>query len=178
MKKIISILLIFTLITGCGEKLNNKPTKQVEKFFMNYQTLSKDVIEDLNNTLAREDKMTDEQKEKYKKIIKNHYKNLTYEIKDEEINGNQATVKVEVEVYDYSKIKKNIEEYYKENQKEFLDENNNIDQKKYIDYKLEELSKAKEKIKYTIDMKLTKVNDEWKLNSLSDIDEEKILGIY
>ena len=76
MKKI--IILIILLFTGCGKNLNNTPTRQVEKFFSNYQTLSEEVMEDLNNTLAKTDTMTEQQKEKYKKIIKKHYKNITY----------------------------------------------------------------------------------------------------
>ena len=35
MKKIIvPIILSFILFTGCGEKLNNTPTKQVEMYFI------------------------------------------------------------------------------------------------------------------------------------------------
>ncbi len=178
MKKIIYLLTTIFLFTACGEKLNNTPTKQVELFFTNYQTLSEEVMEDLNNTLARNDTMTSLQKEKYKKIIKNHYKNLTYEIKNEEINGDTALIKTEIEVFDYSKIKEDIDNYLKENKEDFLNENNEIDETKYMDYKLEQLSKVKEKTKYTIDMTVTKVNDTWKLNKISESDEEKILGIY
>ena len=178
MKKIIYLLTTIFLFTACGEKLNNTPTKQVELFFTNYQTLSEEVMEDLNNTLARNDTMTSLQKEKYKKIIKNHYKNLTYEIKNEEINGDTALIKTEIEVFDYSKIKEDIDNYLKENKEDFLNENNEIDETKYTDYKLEQLSKVKEKTKYTIDMTVTKVNDTWKLNKISESDEEKILGIY
>lgn len=174
MKKLIIIILL--LFTGCGIKLNNKPTKQVEIFLTHYQTLNEDVIEELNNTLNKSD-MTENQKEKYKKIIKNHYKNLTYEIKDEEINGNNAVVKTEIEVFDYTKLKEEIEKYYQENENEFK-ENDEINQEKYMDYKLEKLSKVKQKTKYIIEFTLTKINDEWKLNKLSEEDEEKILGIY
>jgi len=179
MKKIIiPIMLSFILLTGCGEKLNNTPTKQVEMFFMNYQTLNQKVIDDLNDVLASDTSMTSDQKEKYKEIMKNHYKNIVYDIKDEVINGDMATVTVEIEVYDYSKIKASVNEYVLNHPDEFLDENNNFSQEKSIDYRLSEFEKVKEKVKYTLELSLTKVDDEWELNDISSIDEDKILGIY
>lgn len=177
MKKLFLIIPILMLFVGCGEKLNNTPTKQVEMFFMNYQTLSENVINDLNNTLENDTSMNDEQKEKYKKIIKEHYKNLVYDIKDEEVNGNSSVVTVEIEVTDYSRALASINEYIKEHRDEFYD-NDNLDEEKYMDYRLEQLSKAKEKVKYTLDINLTKVNDKWQMNELTSTDEDKILGIY
>ena len=35
--------------------------------------------------------------------MKKQYQNLTYTIKDEEIDGDTAIVKVEIEVYDFNK---------------------------------------------------------------------------
>lgn len=180
MKKVIIPFLVSLslVLSGCGEQLNNTPTKQVEIFFMNYQTLNQEVIDDLNNVLDTDTSMTDSQKEKYKDMMKRHYKDITYDIKDERINGDTAIVTVEIEVYDYSKTLASIEKYILEHEEEFLDDNNNYSQEKFIDYRLNELSKVKEKVKYTIDMNLTKDNDNWKLNPISSIDEDKILGVY
>ena len=180
MKKILLtfVLSISLLISGCGEKMNNTPTKQVEIFFMNYQTLNQDVIEDLDNVLNTDNSMTADQKKKYKDIMKNHYKNLSYDIKDERIDGEVAIVTVEIEVYDYSKILSSIDVYVTENEKEFLDAENNYDQEKFMDYRLSELEKAKEKVKYTLDLTLTKVDDKWQMDQLSSLDEDKVLGIY
>ena len=109
--------------------------------------------------------------------FKEHYKNLVYDIKDEEVNGNSAVVTVEIEVTDYSRALASINEYIKEHRDEFYD-NDNLDEEKYMDYRLEQLSKAKEKVKYTLDINLTKVNDKWQMNELTSTDEDKILGIY
>ncbi len=178
-KTFFTLLLAFSLLcSGCGEDLNNTPTKQVEMFFMNYQTLDQEVISDLNDTLNSDTTMNSSQKEEYKEIMKKHYKNLIYDVKDEIINGDTATVQVEIEVYDYSKINKAVNKYLEDNPTEFLDEDNNYDQEKFIDYKLSELKKAKEKVKYTLDLSLTKSNDKWQMDQISSITEDKILGIY
>ena len=179
MKKIIvPIILSFILFTGCGEKLNNTPTKQVEMFFMNYQTLNQKVIDDLDNVLKNDNTMTNDQKEKYKEIMKKHYKNLTYDIKDEVVNGDTAVVTVEIEVYDYSKKKASVNEYVKNHPDEFLDDDNKFSNEKFISYRLSEFENVKDKVKYTLELNLTKIDDKWELNDISSIDEDKILGIY
>ena len=180
MKKILYIfLLTFSLLlSGCGETLNNTPTKQVEIFFMNYQTLNQDVIEDLNDVINTDNSMTESQQEKYKDIMKNHYKNLSYEIKDERVDGEVAIVTVEIEVYDYSKTISSIDNYASENNEEFLDDDGNYSQEKFMDYRLSELEKVKDKVKYTLDLTLTKIGDEWQMDQISSLDEDKILGIY
>ena len=179
MKKIIvPIILSFILFTGCGEKLNNTPTKQVEMFFMNYQTLNQKVIDDLDNVLKNDNTMTNDQKEKYKEIMKKHYKNLTYDIKDEVVNGDTAVVTVEIEVYDYSKKKASVDEYVKNHPDEFLDDDNTFSDEKFISYRLSEFENVKDKVKYTLELNLTKIDDKWELNDISSIDEDKILGIY
>jgi len=53
-----------------------------------------------------------------------------------------------------------------------------FDDKKYADYKLDLLKSSKERVKYTIYFSLTKTNDEWVLDDLTDTEEDKILGIY
>lgn len=179
MKKFFVLVFMSILIfTGCGEKMNNTPTKQVEMFFMNYQTLDSKVIKDLNDTVAKDDSMDDKQKDRYKEIMKEHYKNLAYDIKDEEINGDSAVVKVEIEVTDYSKTILQVNNYLKTNPEEFLDDDKKYDSKKFIDYKLDELEKVKDKVKYTLELNLTKIDDKWELDKLSSDDEDKILGIY
>ena len=47
-----------------------------------------------------------------------------------------------------------------------------------MDYRLEQLMNVSDKVKYTIDFTLTKRDNEWKLNELSETDREKINGTY
>ena len=73
MKKIFIIMISLLILTGCSLKdIDNTPTKQVEAFFNNYQTLDKKVLDDLDVVIARQTNYTKEQKEKYRNILKKH----------------------------------------------------------------------------------------------------------
>lgn len=179
MKKIIALISLLFIFTACSlSDIDNTPTKKVEGFFNNYQTLDKLVLDDLDLIIAKQNNYTSEQKDKYRDILKKHYQDLTYEIKDETINGDKAEVIVEIEVTDFYKTIENSKKYLKENRDEFLDSNNNYDESKYIDYELKKLKDTKETVKYTLNLTLTKKDKEWVLDDLSDEDEEKILGTY
>lgn len=186
MKKVIVSLLLIVLLAGCTNNLMNTPTKKVEELLNNYVTLNKDVLNDLDSTLLSESIMTSEQKDRYRDIIKKQYQHLSYEIKDEVIDGDKATVEVAVTLYDYNKIITEAEDYYNSNQDEFLTDNNNnndntdnnIGINKYNDYKLDLLEKAKDKVTYTLNLTLKKVNDEWKLDDLTDVEIQKLHGLY
>ena len=75
---------------------------------------------------------------------------ITYEIKDSEENGDRAVVTAEIEVYDYSKIIEENLTYLENNYENYLDEDGDFDYISYNDYRLEQLSKVKDKVKYTI----------------------------
>jgi DNA-directed RNA polymerase subunit L len=138
----------------------------------------------------------------------NQYKNMEYEIKDEIIEDDNAVVEVEVTVYDYASALKNANTYLNEHLDEFkadvkdavedakdavedaVDNDNEVstdtdtssdsdyDEDKFMDYKISEMEKVKDTTKYTIEFTLTKVNDEWQLDDLSNSDIEKLHGIY
>ena len=179
MKKIISFLAIFTLFIccGCNKEMYNTPNKRVEMFLENYQSLDDEVLTQLDDTLANED-MTEEQKERYKDIMKKHYQNLTYEIKDEVVDGDTATVTAEIEVTDYTKVMNDADTYLDENEAEFNNDEGVYDESLFNDYRLDQFETAKDTVKYTIDFTLTKVDDEWQLDDITDIDEQKIHGMY
>ncbi len=179
MKKIIVFLTSLLLLTGCGNnKLLNTPTKKVEMFFENYQSLDQDVIDQLNDVANNEISFTDDQKETYVELMKKHYQALKYEIKDEVVDGDTATVTVEIEVMDYSKILSEANEYLENNKQEFNDENGNYDETLFNEYRLNKLKDAEETVKYTIDMTLTKIDGEWVLDDVSNDVNDKIQGIY
>lgn len=56
--------------------------------------------------------------------------------------------------------------------------NTDYDETKFMDYKLSLMEKVTDKVKYTMEFTLTKVNDEWQLDALSNSDIEKLHGIY
>lgn len=181
MKKILSFMILVGLVTGCSctaDITASTPTKEVEKFFNNYQTLHNDVIAQLEDVVENEMTFTDEQKEKYKGIMKKHYQDLTYEIKDETINGDSATVQVEIEVRDYSKAMQDANNYLIQNPEEFNDETGNYSESLFNEYRLEKIKEVEEKVKYNLNLRLTKVDDKWALDDISEIDESKIHGTY
>ena len=141
--------------------------------------------------------------------MKKQYKDMTYTIKDEVIDGDTATVTTEIEVYDYYKINKDAEDYYNKNPDEFksvtgngiVDDAKNAAENviegakeavedtkdavtgttsdsKYVEYRLGKLKNAKDRVKYTIDFKLTKVDNVWTLNDIDDTTRQKIHGLY
>lgn len=176
MKKILLFLFSLFLLTGCDD-LTNTPQKQVEMFLSKYQTLDKDVLNDLDSVVALEETFNKDQREKHKNLMKKHYQGLVYDIKDYKEDGDKATVTVEIEVCDYSKTLAETNLYLASNRDEFLD-NGEYSVIKFNDYRLAELEKTKDKVKYTLDLTLTKVNDKWQLDPISDDVEDKIHGIY
>lgn len=170
MKKIllVGLTLILTLILAVGCSLSNTPTSKVEELFSKYQMLDDDIDEEINDLLETET-LTSAQKERYRKLIEDQYKNLTYEIKNEEIDGDTATVTVQIEVIDY---RKSISELN-------TDANTNFDVLEYNNQKLDKLENAKDKVIYTLDLIVLKdKNENWKLASLSQNDIKKIQGMY
>lgn len=180
MKKIIYFLAGILLIglVGCGD-MENTPTKQVESLLSQYQTLDNKVMEDLDAAIDEQGALTDNQRDEYRKMMKKHYRDLKYEVKDEVIDGDNATVTVEIEVNDYSKILQEAESYRQSHEEEFQNNNGDYDETKYIAYRLNAMKKANEKVKYTLELTLTKNADgKWALDNLTTADEQKINGTY
>lgn len=177
------ILLVFSTVcllflSGCGETLMNTPTKKVEMFLDNYKTLNDDVLTQLDEVVNNYTLFDDDSKEEYKDLMKNHYKNLKYEVKDEKINGDQATVTTEIEVTDYSKIMSEANSYLGTHRDEFNDESGNYDETLFTKYRISKLKDAKDTVKYTIDFQLNKEDGKWVLEDLTDEQEAKINGMY
>ena len=180
MKKIFIILGIALTLTGCtiGENMSNTPTKQVETYLNNYQTLDSNVLTKLDAVVNSEEMFDEDQKTTYRDILKKHYQDLTYTIKEETVNGDKATVEVEIEVNDYTKVIKEADSYKTSNEKEFMDDNGKFDDNKFNTYKLNLLKDNKDRVKYTIYFSLTKTDNKWIMDELTESEEEKILGIY
>ncbi|MBQ7141087.1 MAG: hypothetical protein IJO32_06260 [Bacilli bacterium] len=179
MKKIlISFLGVFLILTTGCDQIDNNPTKQVEDLMSKYQTMDDDVKDDLNTVIDTEENLNDEQRSRYKKLLEKQYKDLSYTIKDETIDGDNAIVEVEIQVTDLSKAMSEAEIYLDEHENEFLDDANQFSQEKYTDYKLQKLEEADTKVKYTLELTLTKVDDEWEVDNLTETERQKIHGIY
>ena len=172
--------------------MSNTPTKRVEAFLDDYASGNNTVLKQLKEMVDSDAMMNDAQRTTYSDIMKKQYKDMTYDIKDETINGDEATVTAEIEVYDYYKANQESQEYFNNNRDEFKEENNSegsgeesqeattdtISNTKYIDYRLTQLQNVNDRVKYTIDFTLKKVDDKWKLNELDDATRQKIHGLY
>lgn len=209
MKKILIYLSLFILlITGCTNNMDT-PTKKVEEFLGKYQSMDSEVLTQLDDIVSTDTTMTDDEKKDYRSLMEKQYQNLSYKIKDEEIDGDNATVLVEIEVFDYATSINKSRKYYDEHPDEFKDEekatindDNKDDNKdddtlgdkasdaidsakdkieessKYIEYKIKQMMNVTDKVKYEITFHLTKVNDTWKVDDISDMDRQKIHGLY
>lgn len=177
MKKFIIVLVGICLLTGC-DTLNNTPTKQVEMMLADYQTLNQDVLDDLDQVVEAETSLVGEQKEDYRKLMKKHYKDLIYDVKDEKIDGDEATVTVEIDVRDYSKILSKANTYLQEHPEKFENDKGEYDASKFMDYRLDKLKEADERVKYTMEIKLHKKDKKWILDDLTEEQEQKIHGVY
>ncbi len=173
MKKIILIVFSFLLFAVGCDSMMNTPTKKVEEFLNKYQIQNNEIVSQLNISLQNENNLNESQREKYKSIMLKQYKDLTYTIKEETIDGNNATVTVEIEVYDYNKSLNDSEEYYINNSNDF-----NGDISKFMDYKLDMLDNTTDRIKYTLNLTLTKNDKTWELNNITESDRLKIHGLY
>lgn len=179
MKKFLfSILTIMILFTSGCNKIGNSPTKKVEELMSKYQSLDDDVLDDLNKVVNSEEDLSDKQKEEYKDLLKNQYEKLTYTIKNEKIDGDNATVETEIEVLDLTTALKEAEDYLNSHEEEFQGDDGKFSKEKYTDYKLEKMKDAKNRVKYTLELTLTKTDDEWKLDNLTETERQKIHGIY
>lgn len=177
MKKILLFLGAFVFMVGCNN-LMNTPTKKVEEFLNKYQTMDSEVMNQLNYTLDENYTLTENQKEDYKTVMKKQYKDLIYTIKEETVDGDTSTVKVEIEVYDYSKAIEIADNYLINNQNEFINKDGSVNSEKFMDYKISEIEKQADRVKYTLELTLTKQDDTWEMDDITEIDRQKIHGIY
>ena len=164
-KSFILLVLSLFLLVGCS--MGNTPSSNVEALFMKYQKLDNDISSEIDAAI-NEQNFTDEQRDRYRKLIETQYKNLSYEIKDERIDGSTATVTAEVEVIDYKRAINDLTFDSTIYTKESFDNE-----------KLNRLESMQDKVTYTIDFYLTKDNDGvWNLNALSTEEIKKIQGMF
>ena len=147
--------------------MSNTPTSKVEELYNKYQTLDNDIDSGIEQVL-NEQNLSNTQKDRYRAILEKQYKNLTYQIKEEIIDGNNATVKTEIEVTD---LKKTIND--------LVFDSTIYTKQTYDEEKLNRLEKAKDKVKYTLELTLTKNSDgKWTLDALTNEQIKKIQGMY
>lgn len=176
MKKVIVIVIALILISGCSNKMIAKDV--VKDYLDGYINLSKDVKNSLDKTIKENKEFSNSNQAMYKKILLKQYKDLKYVILNEEYDGDKALITVNINVYDLNKAEENAENYLSTNLKEFYDDSNKFDNQKYVDFKLNLMYEANERVDYTVVFFLNRVNNKWVLEQPTDEDLEKIHGIY
>lgn len=177
MKKIALVILTFFLelsLTGCMGAMT--PSEKVENLMNRYIKNDQDIVTELD-TYIKEQNLTYEQKERYKKIILNEYATIEYKVKNESIVDDEAKVEVDIVVKDLYKASKDAGDYLVDHVKEFY-ENDVYDENKFIDYKLETMEKSEKKKDYTIYIDLVKKEGNWIIEEIDEETLEKIHGIY
>ena len=176
MKKILLLLVSLILVTGCNDMMNT-PTRRVEEYLGKYQILDSTVLTELDSVVDNSD-YSDEYKEEYKELMIKQYQNLSYKIKNEQTNGDTATVIVELEVFDYNNALSEAEDYIDEHDSEFIDDEDETKEEKIDHYKINAMKEVTDKASYTINFSLVKDNKKWVLEKINDSDLEKIHGLY
>lgn len=178
MKKILLLLAFTFILSGCTLFASKAtPTAAVENFLGKYQSLNQAVMNQLDDVVANQG-LTANQSDEYKRLMKNQYQNLTYTVKKEQIKSEEATVSAVVEVFNLGKQQTTVDAYVETNPTEFKDEEGTFSKVKYMDYKIEQLKKVDDRVKYNINFKLTQVDNKWVLETISDTDRQKINGVY
>ena len=175
-RKILLFLTTILLITGCNDMMNT-PTKRVEEYIGKYQILDSTVLTELDEVVDNSD-YNESYKEEYKELMIKQYQNLSYKIKSEQTNGDNANVIVELEVFDYNNALKEANDYIEEHSDEFLDDEKETRSEKIDHYKINAMKEVTDKASYTINFNLVKDNKKWVLEKISDSDLEKIHGLY
>jgi len=174
MKKILSLLLVVLILTGCNKA---NAISAVDSYLMKYRNLNSEVLVDLENIIEKEN-LTKSQQDKYRNILKKQYKDLTYKIIEEEYDEEVSYVTVEIKVYDLYKPQSDASIYLENNKDEFNDFEKIYDPEKFIDYKLDKMMSTTEKIDYTIVFTVTKEDDEYVVEQPTETDLMKIHGVY
>ncbi len=198
-KLIVFLSLLVMVVTGCGNNMS-APSEKVEEFLGRYQSMDSNILTQLDNVISNDKTMNDEQKKDYKTLMEKQYQNLSYKIKDEKIDGDKAEVLVEIEVYDYANSINESRKYYTEHRDEFDDnevgndgadtDNDGMSEEgevvggavdtvsSFITYKIKQLMDVTDKAKYEITFHLNKEDGEWKVEDLTDVDRQKIHGLF
>ena len=174
MKKILSLLLIIVMLTGCGKRT---PKEEVEAYLKQYRNLSSEVLVDLESTIEMEN-LSNKQQDKYRNVLKKQYKDLNYEITKEEFKNDVAYVTAKIEVYDLYRAQKDASLYLQNNLDEFNDETGVYDVNKYLNYKLERMQMVTDRVEYIITFTVIKEDGEYVVSQPTEIDLQKIHGIY
>ncbi len=178
MKKfLVAFVLLFGLV-GCTIGPANTPSKAVEEYLDRYIDNSDVVMDELDEYVDDRNELDDDQKGTYKEILKKQYSDMKYEITDEKYDGDNAVVTVKLTVYDLYKVQKDADKHLADNPDEFKNEEGAYDATKFTKYKLDQMKDTTDTVEYTLEINVSKVDNTWEVEQLSNESLQKIHGIY
>ena len=157
--KLLTVVVVLLSLVGCG-CMKKTAKGAVQDYLNQYKNL------------------TDNQKEKYRDILKKQYQDLKYDVVSEKYDGDNATVEVKIKVYDLYKVQKDANDYLTTSGDEFK-QNGVFSNDLFMNYKLDKMKKTTETVEYNIIFNVTKDDKgNYKVIDLSNSDLEKIHGVY
>lgn len=177
MKKIFLFLMCLFLLTGC-DSLMNTPVKKVEKLLSMYQTKDEEVLSQLDDVLLQDAILDNNLKDRYRELLKKQYGELSYKVKNETIDGDSATVEVEIEVYDYNSAVEELENRLVTDNSNYIDDTGNLLTSVYNEEKIRLMENVKSRVNYTINFTVSKIDDEWIVDDLTETERLKLHGLY
>ena len=174
MKRLLVVFIILLTLTGCG---GNTAKGAVDSYLKKYRNLNSEVLIDLEK-LVEDENLSSEQEDKYRDILKKQYKDLTYEVIEEEYDNDISYVTVKISVYDLYKAQNDASIYLRNNPEEFYNENNEYDVNLYLDYKLDEMKNMNDKVEYKVTFTVIKEDDKYIVEQPTEEVLQKIHGIY
>ncbi len=174
MKKVLTIFIMLLILTACG---GNTPKGAVDNYLKKYRNLDSEVLVDLEEIVKKEN-LSKEQQDKYRDVLKKQYKDLSFEIVEEEYNDNVSYVTAKVNVYDLYKAQSDASKYLANNPEKFYNENNEYDVNLFLDYKLDKMKNTTDRVEYNVTFTVVKENDKYVVEQPSEETLQKIHGIY
>ena len=108
MKKILLFVVLLLSLSACS--LSNTPTGKVEAYLNQYNSLTDNVKVDMESKVTSEN-LSSDNADIYRNVLTRQYQDMKYEVKDEKIDGENASVTVKVTVYDLYKIDRDAYNY-------------------------------------------------------------------
>lgn len=171
---IIGIVIAIILVVSSNVKSNS--IEGLTKAYMKkYQTLDKEVVSKIKYEF--DDKLTPEQKQKYRSIIENQYEELKYEIVEVKESGVTGEVVIRFTVYDLASAMEQANSYIAVYGDKFK-KDGKFDEYAAIDYKLEMLDEVETKVDYTITFNFYKEDGTWTMDEVVESDLKKIRGTF
>lgn len=170
------LVVIITIILLIVNNVKSNSIEGLTKAYMSkYQKLDEEVVDKIKYEF--DDKLTSDQKQKYKAIIENQYEELEYDIVEVRESGVTGEVVVKFSVYDLASTMEQANSYIAVYGNKFK-KDGKFDEYAAIDYKLEMLDETEMKVDYTITFTFYNDNGTWIMDDLVEADLKKIRGTF